>query len=152
LKATKINNLKILPCGVENINSVEALGSERMRNIVKELSLIADVVLFDSPPALMFSDPYLVGKLVNGVIIVSRVGMTRTEPLKRVVGDLRMAGINVAGVVIQHRKSSEMYGYRYYHHYYESDSETKKAHQISNTPKSKEGLTVELRKEEQQKP
>ena len=38
LKETKIENLKILTCGIEQISSVEALGSERMRIIIKELS------------------------------------------------------------------------------------------------------------------
>ncbi|MFZ2096744.1 MAG: polysaccharide biosynthesis tyrosine autokinase, partial [Anaerolineales bacterium] len=112
LKTTKINNLLILPSGTAAINSVEALGSERMKSIIDELSTLADVILFDSPPALMFSDAFLMGKLVNGVVIVSRAERTRTELLKRVVSDLRMAGINLLGVVVQNQKSSEFYGYK----------------------------------------
>jgi len=123
LKATKIDNLKILPCGSKPISSVEALGSERMRIIMKELSSFADIILIDSPPALMFSDAFLMGKLVSGVVIISRTGRTRTELLKTVVNDLRMAGINLLGVVIQHQNSSNMYGYKYYH--YTADSATK---------------------------
>jgi capsular exopolysaccharide synthesis family protein len=147
LKGTKIENLKILTCGLEQISSVEALGSERMRSIIKELSSLADVVLFDSPPALMFSDPYLMGRLVNGVIIVSRVGRTRTELLKRVVNDLRTAGVNLAGVVIQQRESNDMYGYRYYRHYSESVKEKKQAHQPLPQQKNTDGLAMGHNKE-----
>ena len=127
LKPTKVDNLKILPCGSSQISSGEALGSERMKIIIKELSLLADVVLFDCPPALIFSDAFLLGKLVNGVIIVSRAGRTRTELLKRVVFELRMVGINLLGVVIQHREGSEIYGDKYYRYYSDSEERQKKA-------------------------
>jgi capsular exopolysaccharide synthesis family protein len=128
LKETKIENLKILTSGSEEISSIDVLGSERMKSIIKQLSSLADIVLFDSPPALIVSDPYLMGKLVDGVIIVSKAGTTRTELLKKVVNDLRMAGINLVGIVIQHRKTSELYGYHYYRHYYKSEEEVQKGH------------------------
>lgn len=144
LKSTKVDNLKILSCGSEEINSIEALGSERMKIIIKELSSIADVVLFDCPPTLMFSDTFLLGKLVNGVIIVSKAGRTRTDLLKRVVNDLRMAGINLLGVVIQHRDPQEAYRYRYYHHYYESEAVRDGVHHSTDGNKKPE---ASLRKE-----
>jgi capsular exopolysaccharide synthesis family protein len=126
LRETKIDNFKILTCGSEQISSVEVLGSERMKNIIKELSSLADVVLFDGPPALIFSDTFLLGKLVSGVIIVSRAGRTRTELLVRTVNDLRLAGINLLGVVIQQRKGSDMNKYKYYRDYSESAKDHKK--------------------------
>jgi Mrp family chromosome partitioning ATPase len=79
----------------------------------------------------MFSDPYLIGKLVDGVIIVYRTGKTRTELLKRVVNDLRTAGINLLGIVIQNRESREKYGYGYYRYYSQSVKEQEKANQFS---------------------
>jgi capsular exopolysaccharide synthesis family protein len=135
LRETKIANIKILTCGSKKISSVEALGSERMVSIIKQLNSLTDVVLFDSPPALMFSDPYLMGKLVDGLVIVSQTGKTRKEMLKKVVNDLRMAGITLIGVVIQDRKSSDMYGYRYYWHYSESKEKQKKANQLLSQQK-----------------
>lgn len=146
LTATKIDNLKILLCGSGRISSVETLGSERMRKIVNELSSLADAVLFDCPPALMFSDTFLIGKLVNGVVIVSRAGRTRTEMLKRVVNDLRMAGINLMGVVIQHRETREMSGYRYYHYYSESKSDPGKSDFSSDGHKKSEEIKINYKK------
>ena len=147
LKETNLDNLKILPCGSEPISSVEALGSERMKKVIKELSIIADVILFDSPPALMFSDTFLIGKLVNGVVIVSRTGKTRTELLKRTVDDLRLAGVNLLGVVLQTRKSSEMYGYKYYHYYSDLKERTNTADISSNGHKGKETVPAKNKKE-----
>ena len=123
LQETQLQNLQILTSGSGKISSIEILGSERMKSIIKELSFLADVVLYDSPPALMFTDPFLLGKLINGVIIVSQVGKTRTDLLKRVITDLQMAGINPLGVVIQERKSGEMYSHRYYRHYSEKSKQ-----------------------------
>lgn len=146
LKPTKVDNLRILPCGSESQFSVEALGSERMKKIIQEMMLLADVVLFDCPPALMFSDTFLLGKLVNGVIIVSRAGRTRTELLKKVVSDLRLAGINLLGVVIQHRESSELYGYRYYHYYSDSKTNEEKAGLSPDGRKNDENIKIKYKK------
>ena len=136
LKKTKIENLLILTSGSEEISSVEALGSEIMKNIIKELSLLADIVIIDSPPALLFSDTFLIGKLVSGVIIVSRVGKTPTDLLKRVADELRMAGINLLGVVIQQSKSSDKYGHQYYRYYSESGKDPKKSKRTSMEQKA----------------
>jgi capsular exopolysaccharide synthesis family protein len=146
LSNTKIDRLKILTCGNTQVTTLEVLGADRMRTVINGLTSLADVVLFDSPPALMFTDPYLIGKLVNGVVIVSRAGRTRTELLKKVVEDLRMAGINLVGVVLQHRKSSEMYGYSYHHYYSEPEKEQKKSSIASMYQKKIETLAIELKK------
>jgi capsular exopolysaccharide synthesis family protein len=147
LRETKIENLKLLTCGSEQVSSVEVLGSERMKDIIKELSSLADVVLFDGPPALMFSDTFLLGKLVNGVVIVSRAGRTRTELLIRTVNDLRLAGINLLGVVIQQRKGSDTEKYRYYRDYTESEKSQKKIIQTLHIQKNPENMVVKQKRE-----
>ena len=126
LKSTEIENLKILPCGTEKINSIEALGSDRMKLIVRELSKLSDFVIFDCPPAMLFSDTYLIAKLVSGVIVVSRLGRTRSEMLKQLVNDFRLAGVNLLGVVVQRQKKADLYGYRYHKYYSEPEKEIKK--------------------------
>jgi capsular exopolysaccharide synthesis family protein len=147
LRETKIENLKILTCGSEQVSSVEVLGSERMKNIIRELSSLAEIVLFDGPPALMFSDTFLLGKLVNGVVIVSRAGRTRTELLIRTVNDLRLAGVNLLGLVIQQRKGSDTDKYRYYRNYSESVNSQKKIIQTLHIQKNKEDGVVKQKKE-----
>jgi polysaccharide biosynthesis transport protein len=134
LQESPLENLKILTSGGESITSIEALGSERMKSIIDELSSRADVVLFDCPPAMLFSDPYLLGKLTNGVIIISRVGKTRTEQLKRVVDGLRHAGINLLGIILQERKTSDIYGYGYHYskYYAQNGKKNKKQPNIGN--------------------
>jgi capsular exopolysaccharide synthesis family protein len=147
LRETKIENLKILTCGSEQISSVEVLGSERMKNIIKDLSSLADVVLFDGPPALIFSDTFLLGKLVSGVIIVSRAGRTRTELLIRTVNDLRLAGVNLLGVVIQQRKGSDTDKYKYYRDYSESVKDQKKVIHTLRIQKNTDSLVVKPNKD-----
>ena len=147
LRETKIENFKILTSGSEQISSVELLGSERMKNIIRELRSFADVVLFDGPPALMFSDTFLLGKLVNGVVIVSKAGRTRTELLIRTVNDLRLAGINLLGVVIQQRKGSELNKYRYYKDYSNSVKNEKKVIQSLRMQKNTDDLALKQKKE-----
>jgi succinoglycan biosynthesis transport protein ExoP len=142
LQKTQLANLKILTCGSGEFSSMEVLGSGRMKVIIQELNSQADVVLIDSPPALMFTDSYLIGKLVSGMIIVSRTGKTRTELLKKLVNDLRMAGINMLGVVIQVRGRNDMYTYDHSKYYSESKKGNKKFGLSLKTRENADDLTM----------
>jgi Mrp family chromosome partitioning ATPase len=62
--------------------------------------------------------------------------------LKQVVDDLRMAGINLLGVIIQQRKSSDKHGYRYYRYYSGSVKGQKKAIRSISVQKNVEGSVV----------
>ncbi len=55
-RKTGIDNLIVLPAGPQPMNPSELLGSERMHEIVQRLEEHCDLVLFDTPSTVVFSD------------------------------------------------------------------------------------------------
>ncbi|MEA1985912.1 MAG: polysaccharide biosynthesis tyrosine autokinase [Candidatus Marinimicrobia bacterium] len=121
IKKTDVKNLYILPSGNIPPNPSELLGANRMKEVVKELSGKFDKVFFDAPPVLAVTDPILIGKLVDGVFLVSRSGQTDMELIRHAVETLKNTKTPIVGGVINEVQSSSLkYGkyYHYYHYHY----------------------------------
>jgi non-specific protein-tyrosine kinase len=117
VQETSIENLYLLSSGALPPNPAELLGSSRMKAIIGDLESDFDLVIFDSPPVLVVADSVILGSYVDGVIIISDVGRTRSAELKRSVEELQRGRANVVGVVLN-RVSSRASGYYYNHNYY----------------------------------
>ncbi|WP_237234165.1 CpsD/CapB family tyrosine-protein kinase, partial [Rothia nasimurium] len=72
--------LFILPAGRIPPNPSELLGSDKMRQLISELSGEFTVVI-DVPPVLPVTDAALLSNSVDGVVLVGTVGKTRKENL-----------------------------------------------------------------------
>lgn len=137
LQESGIENLRIMTSGLLPPSPSEVLGSERMQALIEQLKEEADIVLFDTPPATLFTDPILLGRRVDGVLLVSRSGHTRSNDAKRVVEQMRRLGTNLLGVVLTRQTANRRKTYSYYN-YYRSDPETEEKPALtSNWMKSK---------------
>jgi len=119
LRPTEVPNLWVLLSGPLPPNPAELLGSQRMQQVIQELDW-ADVILFDSPPALAVTDAAVLGARVDGVLVVYEAGNTRREAAKQVVSELQRVDANILGVVLN-RLSKGHGGYYYYYYYYSDD-------------------------------
>ncbi|MEW5960544.1 MAG: polysaccharide biosynthesis tyrosine autokinase, partial [Chloroflexota bacterium] len=117
LRPTNIDNLRVLTCGAIPPNPSELLGSQRMEQVLVELGGLADILLFDSPPALMVADAAVLSNRVDGVVLVTKVGSTRLSAARQAVLNLRQAGANLLGGVLNQVKSHSS-GYYYHQGYY----------------------------------
>jgi len=117
LQPTEIDNLMIITSGPIPPNPSELLGSQRMKRVVDELSQMADMVIFDTPPALVVTDAAVLGRQVDGVLLVVDAGGTREQALAHAVSELRKTGTNILGVTMN-RLDSRSRGYYYYYYYY----------------------------------
>ncbi len=108
--------LFILPAGRIPPNPSELLGSEKMRQLVKELSH-EFIVIVDVPPVLPVTDATLMSTAVDGVVLVGSVGKTRKENLAEAANSLRKVKANVLGVVINRAPRTGLgntyYGFAY---------------------------------------
>ena len=128
VQETSIENLYLLSSGALPPNPAELLGSSRMKAIIGDLESDFDLVIFDSPPVLVVADSVILGSYVDGVIIISDVGRTRSAELKRSVEELQRGRANVVGVVLNRvssRASGYYYNHNYYYHYYGEEGEQK---------------------------
>ncbi|HEX3510323.1 MAG TPA: Wzz/FepE/Etk N-terminal domain-containing protein [Solirubrobacteraceae bacterium] len=98
--------------GVENPPAL--LASASMAELVRSLTEEYDYVLIDSPPPLAVSDAMPLLALVDGVMIVARIGHTRDRSAQRLVQVLgRTASAPLLGVVANCAtpKDIERYGF-----------------------------------------
>ncbi|MBI2305617.1 MAG: CpsD/CapB family tyrosine-protein kinase [Chloroflexi bacterium] len=110
---TGIGNLRLLPSGPLPPNPSELLGSQRMEEIIQELSEQADYVLFDSPPIIAVTDAAVLATKVDGVLLVISAGTTRREMAQQAKGLLDKVNAHLIGVVLNNVKYDVSL-----HHYY----------------------------------
>jgi capsular exopolysaccharide synthesis family protein len=111
-------NLSALPCGPIPPNPAELISSERMKELLRELSLQFDHILIDSPPLISVTDPVILSAMVDGTILVVQAGKSARELVRRARRDLAMAGARVIGVVLNNvnikREGYDEYDYYRY--------------------------------------
>jgi succinoglycan biosynthesis transport protein ExoP len=120
IQPTEIENLRVMTSGPLPPNPSELLGSARMSQLIGELTEVADVVIFDSPPVLSATDAALLANRLDATILVADAGRTRRETALRAVDQLQRAGSNLLGGVVN-RLQKKSGGYYYYYHYYSAD-------------------------------
>jgi polysaccharide biosynthesis transport protein len=117
LQQTTIAGLRLLTSGPLPPNPAELLNSQRMHQLIESLQGEADLVIFDTPPALTVADASILAGQVAGSILVAGVGETRRDALVQAVETLHKAGATVYGVVMNRVKTGRS-GYGYYNYYY----------------------------------
>lgn len=124
LLKTKIEKLSLLPGGNIPENPTELIGSKKMEDLALELkSRYNDrYIIFDSPPLLATSDSEVISKLVDGIIIVVKAGVTPRETVKQAISFLEKK--KILGFVLNHLEfrspglHSRYFGSSgYYYHY-----------------------------------
>ena len=120
--------LNILTAGFIPPNPSELLDSVSFEETMKLLNEKYDYVIVDTPPLNVVTDSMLIAPQTGGVILVVRDGYTPHYSIKKVLGDMDFASINVLGAVMNgsHPKNKNKYIYRkysygYYGSYYKYD-------------------------------
>ncbi|MGB9907040.1 MAG: GumC family protein [Candidatus Saccharicenans sp.] len=119
IRPTPYTNLFVVPSGISPADPLEIMFSDKMKAFVNFLKQQFDFVLFDSPPILAVSDALVLGKQVDGLILVVRAGQTPINALKQARNKIEDHKINCLGVIINGVSLLEQEGYyaRQYYHY-----------------------------------
>lgn len=120
-----IENLSILTTGPKPPNPSELLGSARMQEFIASVRKDFDMILIDTAPAVPVTDPAVLSRLVDGVIIVVDYGTSTYEMALKAKENLERVNANILGMVINRVPVTKSYGYYYYYYYYE-DSDGKR--------------------------
>jgi capsular exopolysaccharide synthesis family protein len=105
--------LTLLPSGPQPPNTVKALASDRMREVIATGERDYDLVVLDTPPLATVSDAVPLLKEVDGVIPVARLGTTMRDgatALRRMLTELDAP---VVGIVVNGTSALAGYGYSY---------------------------------------
>jgi capsular exopolysaccharide synthesis family protein len=121
--------LRVLPCGPLPDNPAELLDTPAFRRMLVDLRNHCDLVIIDSPPVLPVTDPVILARQVDGVIMVTRCDSTTRGELQRALSQLGQGDTNVLGVVLNEVDArQERYDYNAaYYTYRAHETETEPA-------------------------
>jgi non-specific protein-tyrosine kinase len=109
LKTTSVNNLQILTSGMPLLDPSERLGSTRMEEILNELNKVAEIVILDSPPVLVFADAIVLSRRIDGVIVVIQAGKSKRAAITQTLFDLQNANANLLGSIFNQSPKSDTF-------------------------------------------
>ena len=115
-----ISNLHIITSGAIPPNPAELLNSGKMVEFIAEIKEVYDIVLFDAPPILHVTDAAILGKHVDGVLMIYKAGDIPRTSLKRSVNLLNSVGVHLLGIVlngIRAEISADYYDFGYSSYY-----------------------------------
>ena len=96
-------------------NPVDILGSRRFHSFVESLKSSYDYVVFDTPPLSAFVDAAVIGSVVDGALLVVRRNFVKREAVVSSLEQLKKAGANVLGTVLNYCENERSdYYYEYY--------------------------------------
>ena len=98
------DNLWFLSAGATVPPSTMLLNSERLRDRLTELREEFDYVVANAPPLSAFADGMVLGRMVDGVVLVLEADATRREAAIRVTESLRNSRIPILGAVLNNRR------------------------------------------------
>ena len=87
---TEMEKLSILTGGSVQAKPAELIGSRKMEALVNELKLRYNdrYIILDATPLLATTEPEVLARLVDGILIVVRAGVTPRETVKQAVASL----------------------------------------------------------------
>jgi capsular exopolysaccharide synthesis family protein len=112
--------IHFMTAGKHTPQATELVRSQQMAAIIARLKNMYTLVIIDSPPVLPVADARMIANLVERVIYVVRWNEARREVVGHAVKQLRDAGAQFAGVVLNAvnvRRHAE-YGYSDSGYYY----------------------------------
>lgn len=111
---THIEGLYTLTSGAIPPNPAELLASKRMKELMKELEEVYDLIIYDMPPVIAVTDAQIMASKVDGTIFVLPKGQATKEEVVKSKELLEMVNANVLGAIFNRvEKSSDSYYYYY---------------------------------------
>lgn len=118
-----VENLYLILSGPIPPNPSELLSSKKLKDLLTNVSPDYDMIIIDTPPLASVTDPVILSKLVDGVILVTWAGKTTYEMLGKGLKQLREVDAPLIGVVLNRFNAKKSgYYYNYGDYYYSSES------------------------------
>ena len=107
-------SIDFLPAGPRRPNPAELLGTSRLADLLAWAESNYDQILVDSPPALAATDAQIIGRLVDGLVLVVHPKKNQRRLVVRAAESFTSVGVHLFGIVVNrigHDKSDTLYGY-----------------------------------------
>jgi Mrp family chromosome partitioning ATPase len=97
------DNFWLLSAGAAVQDSMVLLNSDRMKDRLREIRSEFEYIVMNASPLNAFADGMVLGRLVDGVVLVLEANATRRETALRVTESLKATGIPLLGAVLNNR-------------------------------------------------
>ena len=118
INKTNIKNLDIILSGKIPPNPSELLSSNLFKLLIKSLKERYDYIIIDTPPVTVATDAVVVGRIVDGVVLVVRNDFVKRNSVQRAKMELERNGARIIGVVLNRVNKDQVdykdYAYNYY--------------------------------------
>ncbi|NQU21085.1 MAG: polysaccharide biosynthesis tyrosine autokinase [Candidatus Nealsonbacteria bacterium] len=132
VRNSAIPGLDVLPSGPRPSNPAELLANVRFSELLAWAESVYDQILIDSPPALATSDAAVIGRLVDGIVMVVQPEKNRRRMVIRAVESFAGLKIPLLGVVVNRIGSHRDRGY--YGHGYDYTTDYGSEDALINDP------------------
>ena len=105
----ELPGLHVIPSGLRPDGPAEMLSSSKMHELIENWRNEYDHIIMDTPPMLPFADALALTARADGVILVTRSGMSRRKALSRAAELLFRSRANVLGFVFNAVRHPEYY-------------------------------------------
>ena len=116
---TNIKNMDVVFAGPYAPNPAELLYENKLDEFIKKQRLQYDYIIIDAPPLANIVDAAVIGRCVDGAVIVVKSATVSQRMVKRVKNQLEKVNCKIIGAVlngVEMKKNS--YHYKYYGDYY----------------------------------
>ncbi|AFY47785.1 capsular exopolysaccharide biosynthesis protein [Nostoc sp. PCC 7524] len=105
-KLPAMNTLSVITAGPIPPDATKLLSSEKMKRLMTDFYNTFDLVIYDAPPLVGLADASLIAPQTDGILMVVRMDKTERSVFERTLADLKIAPINILGVVANGQKSN----------------------------------------------
>ena len=116
-------NLSVITSGPLPPDPSELLSSQKARALIDACRGQSDLLIIDSPPVLVVSDPLVIASSADGVILVASAGETDRRQVERAAEQLAQVNAPAIGAVLNSLDADHggSYSYRYTYGQYDTD-------------------------------
>lgn len=114
---TDVDGLFVVLSGKKTPNPTELLSNSSFEKMLEALKEEFDLIIIDTPPMGIGADATIIGRNVDGVLMVVRNNFVSKKSVKKVKDDLVRTGSKVIGVVLNRIEKHQSDYYDYYGYY-----------------------------------
>lgn len=114
---TDVDGLFVVLSGKKSPNPTELLSNSSFEKMLEALKEEFDLIIIDTPPMGIGADATIIGRNVDGVLMVVRNNFVSKKSVKKVKDDLVRTGSKVIGVVLNRIEKHQSDYYDYYGYY-----------------------------------
>jgi capsular exopolysaccharide synthesis family protein len=117
VRSTAVDGLTLLTAGKLPPNPSELLGSDALRSLLDGFREAYEIVIIDSAPVLVATDAAVLGKVVDGALLVMRAGQTERDAAQEALRQLSVVGVRILGAVLNDPDAKLRHGDSGYYEY-----------------------------------